>query len=158
MQKLPENQAVARGKYLPISTKKSVDICLALKGKTPSRAKQYLLNVLAHKEAIPVRRHKKDIPHKVGMAGGIYPRNATLHILKIIDLAEKNAHFKGLDTTHLIIKNIRADKAGRPFHTGRQGRRAMKRSHIEVIVEEYKTGNVQKKEKKTEKPKAEKKQ
>lgn len=135
--KIETNQAVARGMNLPISTKKSVDICKFVKGKTIDKAKMRLNQVLEHKEAVPVRRHRQDVPHKPGpMAGGMYPQNAIKKIIEIIDLAEKNAQNKGLNTKDLLITSIKADLASRPMRHGRQGRRQVKRTHIEVIVQE----------------------
>ncbi len=135
--KLETNQAIANGRDLPISTKKSVDICKFIRGKSVDKARMRLQQVLDHKEAVPVKRHQQDVPHKPGpMAGGMYPENAIKKILEIIDLAEKNAQHKGLNTKGLIIHNIRADLASRSMRYGRQGRRKVKRTHIEVIVQE----------------------
>ncbi|MBT3463440.1 hypothetical protein HN451_00510, partial [archaeon] len=67
-------------------------------------------------------------------------------ILKIIKSAESNALNKGLNTNDLVITHICAHKASTPYHSGRQRRRKMKRSHIEVVVKEQK---VEKKEKTT---------
>lgn len=135
--KYKENQAIARGLDLPISTKFSVDICSFLRGKTVERSRRELMEVLEKKQAIPLNKHKQDIPHRRGkMAAGRYPQKATQHILKIVNLAERNAHNRGLNTENLIIRSIKADGAGKPNRTGRHGRRQMKRTHIEVIVEE----------------------
>lgn len=147
MNKLAENQAVARGRDLPISTKKSIDVCRHVKGRTLKSAKEQLQRVLDMKNAVAATAHRKDIPHRPGfMAGGRYPQIATKKILEVIELAEKNAQNKGLNVNSLIIKNIRADKAANPMRGGRQGRHKTKRTHIEVIVEEQ----LQKKEDKKE--------
>jgi len=155
---LKENQAIARGMDLPISTKKSIDICKFVRGKEVVKARFVLTRVLDMKEAVPAKRHKQDIPHRPGpMAAGRYPQKASKMILGIINLAEKNALNKGLNTEGLIIKVIKADKASRPMHSGRQGRTMMKRTHIEVIVEEVVKGKINTKVKAKEvKPEAKK--
>ena len=70
---------------------------------------------------------------------GKYPVKAAGIIKKLLESVESNAQFKGLNTSNLIIKHIKADFASRPWHFGRQRRRKMKRTNIEVVVEEVKT-------------------
>ena len=63
-----------------------------------------------------------------------------------MEQAEANAQFKGLNTGKLIISQIIANKASRPWRYGRKRRRRMKRTTVEVIVREK---SPQKREKET---------
>ena len=128
--------AKALGRDLPISFKHSVEVCRFVKGKNVHLAKQQLKEVIELKRAVPYRRFNQDLGHKRGMMSGRYPVKTTQYILKLIESAEKNAQFKGMNTEKLTIIHIAAHKASRPAHGGRHRGRAMKRAHIELIVQE----------------------
>ena len=142
--KAEEGMAKAFGRGLGISTKKSVEICKVLRGKSVQKAKEYLGRVLTMEDAVPMKRYNRDVPHRKGMAGGKYPLKAAKEILKIVESAESNAHSKGL-SKELVIVHISAHLASRPWHYGRQKRSKMKRTHIQVVLME--------KKQKAEKPK-----
>jgi large subunit ribosomal protein L22 len=153
---LAEHTAKAVGRSLPISTKMSVEICTFIRNKNIAKAKNLLQAVIDKKTAVPFKRYNHDVGHKKGnIAAGRYPKKACEGILKLLEAVEANAQFKGLNTANLVIKNILANIASRPWHYGRQSRRKMKRTNIEVVVEEK--AIKEKEEKKTEKPKKEKK-
>ena len=57
-------------------------------------------------------------------------------IIKLMEDVEANAQFKGLNTSNLVIAHISAHKAGKAWHYGRKSRRKMKRTTIEIVVEE----------------------
>ena len=59
-----------------------------------------------------------------------------MEFIKLIESAEANAQFKGLNTSKLVISHISANKASKAWHYGRKSRRKMKRTNVEVIVEE----------------------
>jgi large subunit ribosomal protein L22 len=144
-----ENVAKAVGVALPISTKQSIEICNFIRRKPLEKAKQMLIDVMNKKIAVPFKRFNDDMGHKRGkIAAGRYPEKSCSHILKLLESVEANAQFKGLNTANLAITHICAQKAARPWHYGRQRRRKMKRTNIEVIVEEK---AVEKKEEKTDK-------
>ena len=131
-----ENMAKAVGRSLPISAKQSVEICGVIRHKYIAKAKELLQNVIDKKRAIPFKRFHKDVGHKKRIGPGRYPVKAAREILKILQMVEANAQFKGLSTANLIIHHINTSVASRPWHFGRQRRRKMKRTNIEVIVEE----------------------
>jgi len=132
-----EHSASVIGRDLPISTKKSIEVCNFIRGKTVSNSKKILLNVLDEKIAIPFKRFNKDRGHKAGkIAAGAYPKNVCNEIIKLLNSVESNAHDKGLDTNNLFIKAIIVNKASAPWHYSRLRGRKMKRTHIEIIVEE----------------------
>jgi len=135
-----ENMALAIGLSLPISTKHSIEICSFIRNMNLVKAKDLLKEVIEEKKAIPFKRHRGDVGHKKGKIGsGRYPKKASLEIIKLLTNIETNAQFKGLNTTNLFIKHIFANKASRQWHYGRKRRRKMKRTHIEIIVEERAT-------------------
>lgn len=131
-----EKMARALGQALPVSTKHSVEICSFIRGKKLSRAKRMLEDVMDMKEAVPFKRFNHNIGHRRGMGPGRYPIKACGEILKVVKGCEANAQFKGLDTASLVIVHANANFASRPYHSGRQSRRKMKRTHIEIVAAE----------------------
>ena len=132
-----ENIAKAVGISLPISTKQSIEICNFIRRKTLEKAKQIMVDVINKKIAVPFKKFSDNIGHKRGkIAAGRYPKKSCGEILKLLESVEANAQFKGLNTSNLVIIHMCAQKAARPWHYGRQRRRKMKRTNIEVIVEE----------------------
>jgi len=150
-----EHTAKVSGRALSISTKHSIEICNFIRGRKLEKAKALLNEVINHKIAVPFKKFNKDVGHRKGkIASGRYPENACKAILKLLEGAEANAQFKGLNTANLIVSHICANKASTPWHYGRQRRRKMKRTHVEVIVEEK--AEKKKVAKKEEKPKEKK--
>lgn len=141
-----QSTASALGRNLDISVKASINICNALRGMDSVKAINYLDDVIALKRPIPFTRFNDGVGHKAGMAAGRYPLKAAQAIRHLIKSAQNNAAAKGL-ADDLKIVHICAHKAATPLHQGRQRRRFMKRSHIEVVLKE----NEIKKAKKTEK-------
>ena len=131
-----ENMAKAVGRSLPISTKQAIEICDFIRHKSVTNAKAILNDVLNEKKAIQFKRFNADMGHKKGIGPGRYPKKTSKEILRLLETAEANAQFKGLNTTNMVIKQLIANKAGKQWHFGRKRRRKMKRTHIEVIVEE----------------------
>ncbi|MEK6800502.1 MAG: 50S ribosomal protein L22 [Nanoarchaeota archaeon] len=140
-----ENTAKAMGISLPISTKQAVEICNFLRGKTTEQSKNILKDVINKKAAIPFKRYNRDMGHKTGMAAGRYPKNASSQILKLLESVEANAQNKGLAPPFKITKLL-ANKAAKQWHYGRHLRTKMKKTHVEIVVEE-----TEKKENKTKK-------
>lgn len=132
-----ELMAKAVGISLSISTKQSVEICRFIRGKSLTKAKYFLEQVIKGKMAVPFKRYNKNIGHKPGMGPGRYPQKAAEQILSIVKSAESNAQSKGLNTSKMILRHICAHRASKPSHNGRN-RGEMKRSHIEVLLEETK--------------------
>ncbi len=153
-----ENSAKAVGVSLPVSTKHSIEICNYLRGKSVERAKKILEGVIKVKEAIPVKRFTESVGHRRGkMSSGRYPVKASSEILKIIKSAEANAQFKGLSVADLVVRHIASQRAAGVMRSGRHRGRQGKRTTVEVIVEEKRSGKESKKETaKAEKPEAKK--
>ena len=104
-----EKTARAMAKSLKVSPKHCVEICNAIRGMEVSKAKEYLNNVIDMKQAVPFKRHNKKVGHRKGAQGwpsGRYPVKASAEILKVLENAEANAEYKGMDTENLIIEHI----------------------------------------------------
>lgn len=150
-----EHRARAVGLLLPISTKKSIEICNFIRGKNIQKAKEILNNVIDMKKPVPFKRFTGGAGHKHGIGPGKYPVKACKEILSLVKLVEANAQHKGLDTSSLEIIHICAKKGPKSWHYGRKRRIAMKRTYIEIVVEEK---EVKKETKKTETKKPAKKE
>jgi large subunit ribosomal protein L22 len=133
-----ENIARAYGRGLPISNKQSIEICDFIRNRKVERAKTILENVITKEQAVPMRKFNRDTAHKKGIGPGKYPINAAKEILHILKSAESNAQSKGLATTDLTIIHISANKASQPWHSGRQRRSRMKRTHVQIVLGQQK--------------------
>jgi len=143
-----EHMARVLGRDLSISTKQSIEVCNFIRKKTVKKAKALLNRVIEEKEAVPFKRFNKDMGHKPGIAAGRFPQKTTKQIIGLLDEVEANAQNKGLDVDNLYINHICAHKASAPWHYGRQRRIKMKRTHIEIVVEEKETKKEKQKESK----------
>lgn len=140
--------ARAIGKALPISFKQSVEICSFIKNKNVNDAKKLLQGVAEQKIAVPFKRYNFDLGHKRKIGPARYPLKASRQFIQLIESAEANAQFKGINTSNLVISHISAHKAGKAWHFGRKTRRKVKRTNIEIVVEESKQAGQQDKQKK----------
>ncbi len=143
-----ENIAIVMGRGLPISTRHSVEICSFIRNKTTEESKKLLEGVIAGKIAVPFKRYNKNVGHRKGrIASGRYPKNASESVLKLVKSVEANAKHQGMSLP-LIIKEAIANKAVRGWHHGRIRRIKTKRTHIKLLVKEFKkdTTNEKKKE------------
>ena len=143
------------GLSLPVSTKHTIAISDFIRGKSLKKSKELLQNVLQMKQAVPFKKHKRDMGHKKGkMAAGRYPVKAVQEVLKLLNSLEANAQNKGLNIESLYISSIIPNFAARPWHYGRQRRVKMKRTHLKITAEEKEVKKTTKTVKKTEeKPK-----
>ena len=136
-----DTTARAIGRELPISPKKAVELCRELRGKSVEAAKEYLERVIAKKQPVPMRRYKTMIAHKSGVGPARYPVKVARHMLKVIESAEENAGYKGLDVESMRIKVLASHRG--PITKGRMPR-AQGRStpwnqesvNLEIILEE----------------------
>lgn len=140
----PERTVKASGRELRISHKASREICKTIKGMKLDQAKQFLEQVINKKVPVPYRRFKKKQPHRHGLQGtfaGKYPVKAAQKILKILQGAEANAEFKGLDTERLRITHASAYPGMKikryiPRAFGRSSPRFQTLTHVELVLEE----------------------
>lgn len=140
----PEKTSKAMGRELHISPKDSAEICDSIRGKDLEKAKETLRGVINKEKPIPFRKHNKKKGHRKGIQkwdSGGYPEKAASEILKVIENAESNAEYKGLDTNKLRVKHIAAQKGREieemmPRAFGRATQKNTKTTHIEVVLEE----------------------
>ena len=140
----PEKTVKASGRELRVSPKHAREVCKTIKGMKLDQAKEYLRQVMAKKKPVPFRRYKKDVGHRHGMEkafAGRYPVKAAQKILKVLEGAEANAEYKGLDLERLRIIHASA-------YPGMKIRRYIERAfgrasphvetlcHIELVLEE----------------------
>jgi len=141
----PETTARAIGKDLRVSYKNSIEVCSAVRGKPIEDAKQFLEDVIAKKTPVPFRKHHRHINHRKGegFGPGKYPVNAAKAILDLVNVAENNAEYKGLDPDNMFIAHISAYK-GRVFQGWRSRARGRTTpwntvsTNIELIIQEQK--------------------
>lgn len=122
-----EREAKAASMYAPISTKNSRLVCRRINRLSLEKAKDYLNALL---------QQRTDI-------SGRYYTKAARHILNVLQSAEKNAVARGLGK--LRVRTITAEQGPRMMRRKRKGGRALKYTHVKVVLEEV------------EKPKEEKK-
>lgn len=136
--------ARAMAKSLKISPKHCVEICNALRGMEVDKAKAYLNDVIDMKRAVPFKRHNKKVGHRKGLEGwptGRYPVKAANQILKVLENAEANAEYKGMDTDKLVIEHISSHRGvvirgAIPRAFGRVTPFNTPTTHIQIVLEE----------------------
>lgn len=131
-----EHMARAVVMALPISFKQSVEVCNFIKNKNTVDAKKILYNVIEQKTAVPFKRYIYDLGHKKKIGPARYPEKTSKQFIKLLEAVEANAQFKGLNTSNLAILHVSAHKSGKGWHSGRHSRRRMKRTNVEIVVEE----------------------
>lgn len=136
--------AKSMGRALKISPKHSVEICNQLRGKNVSKAKTYLNQVINMEKPVPFKRHNKKVGHRKGLNGwpsGRYPVKAASEILKVLENAEANAEYKGLEVDNLKIIHISSHRGfiirgGRPRAFGRATPFNTPTTHIQIVLGE----------------------
>ncbi|RLI12347.1 50S ribosomal protein L22 [Candidatus Bathyarchaeota archaeon] len=134
----------ASGRELRISPKSAREVCVAIKGMKLDEAKEFLEQVIKKKKAVPFKRFSKKLPHRRGLqkaAAGRYPVKAARKILSVLENAEANANFKGLDTENLKIIHASAYPGAKikryiPRAMGRATPRFKTLCHVEIVLEE----------------------
>ncbi len=140
----PEKTVKASGRELSISHKAAREVCLKLKGMTLDQAKTHLSKVAQKKQPIAFRRHKKKLGHTRGLektSAGRYPVKTAQKILNVLEEAEANAEFKGLDPERLKIIHAAAypglkvkRNVMRAF--GRSSPKVQTLTHVEIVLEQ----------------------
>lgn len=105
----PATTAQAYGRDMPCSPKSGRNVARAIKGMPVARAKAFLEDVKALKTAVPFKVRVRKIHHrKGGMGSGKYPVQTVKCMLKVLESAEANAEYKGLDKDRLVITHSTA--------------------------------------------------
>ena len=105
----PASTAQAYGRDMPCSPKSGRNVARAIKGMPVARAKTFLEEVVAIKTPVPFKVRVRKIHHrKGGMGPGRYPVQTAKCMLKVLESAEANAEYKGLDKDRLVITHSTA--------------------------------------------------
>ena len=105
----PATTAQAYGRDMPCSPKSGRNVARAIKGMPVDRAKAFLEDVMELKTAVPFKVRVRKIHHrKGGMGAGRYPVQTAKCMLKVLESAEANAEYKGLDKERLVITHSTA--------------------------------------------------
>jgi large subunit ribosomal protein L22 len=136
-----ETTAKAYGRELPISPKKAREVCRAIRRKPVAEAKEILEDVIEKRRPIPYRRYMKAVAHKPGVGPGGYPVKVAKHILRLLESAEENAEYKGLDAESMVVYHIsayrgRPIKSYRPRAYGRSTPWVKETTNVEVVLKE----------------------
>ena len=132
--------ARAYGRELPIPSKKTIELCRALRGKKVEQAKEYLERVMKLEQAVPFRRYNRWVAHKAGIGPGRYPVKSAKHVLKILKSAEENARDHGLEPEEMRIRIIAPhpgsiEKGSRPRAHGRSSPWNQQTINLEIVLE-----------------------
>jgi len=137
------NVARARGVEVPISPKKTYEIMNAIRGRSVERARTILEDAIALRKAIPFRRYNQETAHHTGTGPGRYATKVAKNILQVLENAEENAEYEGLDADRLFVKVAasargRIRKASMPRAHGRATPWNEQTTNIEIVLAERK--------------------
>ena len=124
--KIKRTEARVNARDIPISTKKSSDICRFVRGKKIKVAIKELEEILAFKRSLPMRG---EIPHRKGpIMSGRYPQRAIKNFIVLLKSLGANA----ADLDDPVIVEAFANSGSRPY--GRYGRTRMKITHVNLLA------------------------
>jgi large subunit ribosomal protein L22 len=133
--------ARAYGRDLPCSPKSGRNVARAIKGMPVERAKTFLDEVAALKTPVPFFVRKRKIAHRrgQGFGPGKYPKKVAECFLKVLQSAEANAEYKGLEKERLVITHATAyqgqvQQAYTPRAQGRATPHFERTCNFEVIL------------------------
>ncbi len=140
----PEKTAKASGRELRVSPKSTREVCNTIKGMKLDQARNFLRQVILEKKPVPFRRHKKKAGHRRGLQkayAGRYPAKAAQKVLEVLENAEANAEYKGLDIERLRIIHASAYPGMKikryiPRAFGRATPRFETLCHVELVLEQ----------------------
>lgn len=142
----PDRTAKASGRELRISHKAAREVCNTIRGLELYQAKNLLQQVILKKRPVPFRRYNKKAGHRHGLEksfAGRYPVKAAQKMLEVLEGAESNAEFKGLDVEKVRVIHASAYigrklKGMIPRAFGRSSPKFEKLCHVEIVLEEKK--------------------
>ncbi len=135
--------ARARGIELHISPKKTYEFLNAIRGLPVEKARTILEDALHLRRAVPFRRYNQETAHHTGTGPGRYASKVAREILKVLQNAEGNAEYEGLDADRLFVK-IAASGRGRigvavmPRAHGRSTAWNEQPTNVEIVLAERK--------------------
>ncbi len=135
--------ARARGVEVPISPKKTYEVLNAIRGLSVDRARAVLEDAIHQRRAIPFRRYNQETAHHRGVGPGRFATKVAENVLKVLESAEENAEYDGLDTDRLFVK-VAASARGQirktsmPRAHGRATNWNEQTTNIEIVLAEKK--------------------
>ncbi|CAL9162801.1 unnamed protein product [Musa hybrid cultivar] len=143
----PTKSSKAMGRDLRVHFKNTRETAHAIRKLPLAKAKRYLEDVIAHKQAIPFRRFCGGVGRTAQAKGrhpngqGRWPLKSARFILDLLKNAESNAEVKGLDVDSLYISHIQVNQAQRQRRRtyrahGRINPYMSSPCHIELILSE----------------------
>jgi len=137
----PETTSRALGVEISVSPKHCREVCKMLVGKKVDDAKKYLQGVIELKTPVPYTRFKMFLNPKPKVGPGRYPKKAAKAILRVIESAQSNAEYKGLEADNMRVKVAaahrgRIEKSYMPRAQGRSTPWNEQTTNIEIILEE----------------------
>ena len=137
------NVARARAIEVPMSPKKTYEVLNAIRGLSVDRARTILEQAIGEVRAIPFRRYNQETAHHRGTGPGRYATKVAKNVLKVLENAEQNAEYEGLDADRLYVK-VAASGRGkiRPTSMPRAHGRATEwneqTTNVEIVLAERK--------------------
>ncbi|XP_027152306.1 60S ribosomal protein L17-2-like [Coffea eugenioides] len=143
----PTKSCKARGSDLRVHFKNTRETAHAIRKLPLAKAKRYLEDVLAHKQAIPFTRfcggvgRTAQAKNRHSNGQGRWPVKSASFILDLLKNAESNAEVKGLDVDSLFISHIQVNQAQKQRRRtyrahGRINPYMSSPCHIELILSE----------------------
>lgn len=109
----PAKVAKGMGRELRVSPKDASEICREIRGKDVDNVLDYLDRVIDGMDVVPYKRYHKKLAHKKSLIrwhSGRQPVNASEAIIEVIENAQNNARYKGLDEGSLYVRHASARK------------------------------------------------
>ncbi|WKA07916.1 hypothetical protein VitviT2T_025687 [Vitis vinifera] len=143
----PTKSCKARGSDLRVHFKNTRETAHAIRKLRLTKAKRYLEDVLAHKQAIPFQRFCRGVgrtaqaKNRHSNGQGRWPVKSAKFILDLLKNAESNADLKGLDVDSLYVSHIQVNQAQKQRRRtyrahGRINPYMSSPCHIELILSE----------------------
>ncbi|KAH0878641.1 hypothetical protein HID58_066035 [Brassica napus] len=137
----------ARGADLRVHFKNTRETAHAIRRLPLNKAKRYLEDVIAHKQAIPFTRFCRGVgrtaqaKNRHSNGQGRWPAKSAQFVLDLLKNAESNAEVKGLDVDALFISHIQVNQAAKQRRRtyrahGRINPYMSNPCHIELILSE----------------------
>ncbi len=133
--------ARARGLEIGMSPKKTYEVLNAIRGRGLEEARSILSEAAEGHRAIPFRRYNQETAHHPGSGPGRFPKKVCEELLKILQNAESNAEYEGLDVDRLYVRVAassrgRIKKANMPRAQGRATAWNEQTTHVEIVLAE----------------------
>lgn len=133
--------ARARGIELPMSPKKTYEVLNAIRGLPLEKAREALEDAIALRRAVPFRRYNQETAHHTGVGPGRFPKKVAKNLLQVLQNAESNAEYEGMDTDQLVVRVAscargRIQKANMPRAHGRATAWNEQTTNVEIVLAE----------------------